>query len=130
MAAPKVKLSLDQAAIKKMGTRRAGPVMTDMERRRRNVTRKARQLSPPGMKKYVKGGLITRGGRQVLTVDNTHPAAIFVVKGTKPHIIRPKKKGGRLVFNSKGVKVFARIVHHPGNKPNNFMTRALREAKR
>jgi len=128
--AAKVNVKVDQAAIKRMGTRKGGYVLDDMERRRRNVTRKARQLAPPGMRKYVKGGLITRGGRQVLTVDNTHPAAIFVVKGTKPHLIRPKKKGGVLVFNSKGVKVFTKLVHHPGQKPNNFMTRALREAKR
>lgn len=130
MAKPKVTLKIDQAAIKKMSTRRSGPVMSDMERRRRNVTRKARQLAPPGMKKYLKGGIIMRNGRQVLTVDNTHPAAIFVVKGTKKHIIRPKKKGGVLVFNSRGTKVFAKIVHHPGTKPNDFMSRALREAKR
>lgn len=128
--AAKTTVKVDQAAIKKLGTRKGGAVLDDMERRRRNVTRKARQLAPPGMKKYVKGGLITRGGRQVLTVDNTHPAAIFVVKGTKPHLIRPKKKGGVLVFNTKGVKVFTKLVHHPGTKPNNFMTRALREAKR
>jgi hypothetical protein len=128
--AAKTNVKLDQAAIRRMGARANGPVMTDMERRRRNVTRKARQLAPPGMKRFLKGGIITRNGRQVLTVDNTHPAAIFVIKGTKKHIIRPKKKGGVLVFNSKGTKVFARIVHHPGTKPNDFMSRALREAKR
>lgn len=128
--AAKMKVNLDQAAVRKLGTRRSGPVMDDMERRRRNVTRKARQLCPPGMKKYIRGGIIDRGNRKVLTVENTHPAAWFVIKGTKKHLIRPRKKGGVLVFTTHGKKVFTRLVKHPGTKPNNFMARALREAKK
>lgn len=128
--AAKMKINLDEAAVKRMATRRSGPVMDDMERRRRNVTRKARQLCPPGMRKYVRGGVIDRGGKKVLTVENTHPAAIFVIKGTRKHLIRPRKKGGVLVFTTHGKKVFTRLVKHPGTKPNPFMARALREAKR
>lgn len=126
----KIKVKLDQAAVSRMATRRGGVVLDDMERRRRNVTRKARQLAPPGMRKYIKGGIVERGGRKVLTVENTHPAAFFVIKGTRKHLIRPRKKGGVLVFTTHGKKVFTRLVHHPGTKPNPFMSRALREAKR
>lgn len=129
-AQAKVKVKIDQAAVQKMATRRSGYVLTDIERRRRNVTRKARQLCPPGMKKYVKGGIIDRGNRKVLTVENTHPAAWFVIKGTKKHMIFPRKRGGVLVFTTHGKKVFTRRVKHPGTKPNNFMARALREAKK
>ena len=62
----------------------------------------------------------------------------YVDKGTKPHIIRPKKPGGRLFFKvggtpktqpgqdtagpgSPGTKlVAASEVHHPGTKARNF----------
>lgn len=129
--AAKMKIKLDEAAVKRMATRRSGPVMDDMERRRRNVTRKARQLCPPGMKKYVKGGVIDRGGKKVLTVENTHPAAIFVIKGTKRHFIRKGKAKGKILrFKMRGKIVYARWVDHPGTKPNPFMARALREAKK
>jgi hypothetical protein len=128
--ANKVSVHIDNAAVRKLGNRRGGPVMSDMERRRRNVTRKARSLAPPGMRPYIKGGVIVRSGKQVLTVDNTHPAAIFVIKGTRPHLIKPKRAGGVLAFTVKGTKVFTRVVHHPGNKPNDFMAVALRTAKK
>lgn len=62
----------------------------------------------------------------------------YVDKGTKPHIIRPKKPGGMLRFSpgfapktafrarfggagkSTGKPVFRRLVHHPGNKARDF----------
>jgi hypothetical protein len=45
----------------------------------------------------------------------------YVVQGTKPHDIKPKK-GKYLVFQINGRKVFAKKVHHPGTKPNPYMT--------
>lgn len=62
----------------------------------------------------------------------------YVDKGTKPHIIRPKKPGGTLKFGSQfspktafrarfggagksgGKPVYRRVVHHPGNKARDF----------
>ena len=46
--------------------------------------------------------------------------------GTKPHIITPKNPNGLLKFRSKGKLVYAKKVHHPGTKPNNYLTRWLR----
>lgn len=34
--------------------------------------------------------------------------------GTRPYVIRPRRAGGRLVFNGPNGKVFAAEVHHPG----------------
>lgn len=48
-------------------------------------------------------------------------------QGSPPHIIRPKKVGGLLVFEaSGGGTVFARVVNHPGNDPRPWFERALR----
>lgn len=48
----------------------------------------------------------------------------FVAGGTKAHLILPKRLGGRL----KVVGGFARAIHHPGAKANDFIGRAERRA--
>jgi HK97 gp10 family phage protein len=56
--------------------------------------------------------------------------AIFVEKGTAPHIIRPVNasclafQGGML-----GGMVFTKLVHHPGTKPNPFIQRTVMETR-
>jgi hypothetical protein len=56
--------------------------------------------------------------------------ALFVEKGTAPHIIRPVNAsclafhGGML-----GGMVFARLVHHPGTKPNPFVAKTALETR-
>lgn len=48
-------------------------------------------------------------------------------EGTKPHIIKPKAGTPVLRFTGKtGVSVHARIVKHPGTKPNRYLTDNLR----
>jgi HK97 gp10 family phage protein len=55
--------------------------------------------------------------------------AEYVVKGTRPHIIRPAN-GLVLAFEGAGGKmVFTRLVHHPGTKPNPFMQNAAEDAR-
>ena len=51
-------------------------------------------------------------------------------EGARPHIILPRKPGGTLRFRIAGRVVFARRVNHPGNKPNRYLSRHLREAVR
>ena len=48
------------------------------------------------------------------------PYAGYVEFGTKPHDIKPKTKRV-LKFTVGGQTVFARVVHHPGTKPNPFV---------
>lgn len=48
----------------------------------------------------------------------------YHIRGTTPHVIRARrKKSLRFVWH--GQVVFRRQVRHPGNKPNDFLTRAL-----
>jgi HK97 gp10 family phage protein len=63
------------------------------------------------------------------SIDALASYAIYVVKGTRPHIIRPVN-GSVLAFEgSDGKMVFTRLIHHPGTKPNPFMQRAVEEAR-
>jgi hypothetical protein len=68
---------------------------------------------------YVK---ITAGGASA-------PHALMHHEGTRPHVIVPKdiQKKPVLRFTGKtGVSVHARIVKHPGTKPNRYLTDNLR----
>jgi hypothetical protein len=69
-----------------------------------------------------------RADGPVGVITSTHPASIYVVNGTAKHIIRPRRPGGVLRFTVNGRIIYAKIVHHPGTKPNNFMIEALRQA--
>lgn len=47
------------------------------------------------------------------------PHAVFVVEGTRAHVISPTKEHGLLVFEAGGQTVFVHgPVHHPGTQPN------------
>jgi len=50
------------------------------------------------------------------------PYAAYVEFGTRPHVIRPVRARA-LRFKVGGDVVFAKLVHHPGTKPNPFMRR-------
>jgi len=63
-----------------------------------------------------------------MPVISTHPATLYVHNGTRPHIIRPRRRGGVLRFRINGRIVYARFVNHPGYRGDDFLTRALRNA--
>lgn len=56
------------------------------------------------------------------------PYLSYVLFGTKPHIIRARRRKALRFIGGTGGVVFARQVHHPGQAANNFMVRALRKA--
>lgn len=61
-------------------------------------------------------------------VTSNAPYSIFVIKGTRPHPI----VGNPLLaffWPKVGANVVFRHVMHPGTKPNDFLTRALRAAR-
>ena len=75
------------------------------------------------LKKQIHGRLY----RNPIRIDLYSPATYtkYVLKGTRPHIIQPKRAGGMLRFEVGGRIVFARQVSHPGTKPNRFDARAF-----
>jgi hypothetical protein len=56
--------------------------------------------------------------------------ALYVHEGTRPHIIRYKKRGRGGLYNKRTRQGFGRVVHHPGTKPNRFMKRAADQSQR
>lgn len=60
-----------------------------------------------------------------VTITNRKPTAVFLLEGTKPHLIQPRELPGFLSFLIEGERVFARRVHHPGTKPSSELNTAI-----
>lgn len=56
-----------------------------------------------------------------VSVGSDNPIALLHHNGTKPHTIFPKT-GKTLRFNHHGKIVYAKVVRHPGTKPNRYLT--------
>lgn len=56
--------------------------------------------------------------------------ALLHHEGSRPHMIRPRRPNGALRFMKDGKVIFAKIVHHPGTKPNRYLSDNLRLAVR
>jgi hypothetical protein len=116
-------LTINATAAQRLANRSSGP---QVARKTALVAQHARILAPGSMKNTIRsiGGT---GPAPIGIVVCDHPAALFVLKGTNAHDIRPKTKAA-LAFVPRGGKnkVFAKLVHHPGTKENNFLMKALR----
>jgi hypothetical protein len=118
-----MRINIDQTAVKRMLDEPGGPVAWNMDRRAKRVATRARQLAPGSMKRKITTS--TASGH--VRVECSHPAVLYVIQGTRPHIIRPNRRKA-LRWSSGGRFVFAKLVHHPGNRANNFLLKAMREA--
>lgn len=66
----------------------------------------------------------TSKGSVSMRVTAHVPYAPYVIKGARPHLIRPVAARALHWVGPQG-GVFAKVVHHPGNKPNDFPRRVL-----
>jgi hypothetical protein len=55
--------------------------------------------------------------------------AMYVVKGTRPHIIRPVNASVLAFEAADGRMVFTSMVRHPGTKPNPFLQNTVEAAR-
>ena len=65
------------------------------------------------------------GGQYLWIGSNLHYAYMHH-EGTRPHIILPKEAGGALVFTRGARMIRTAVVHHPGTKPNRYLSDQLR----
>lgn len=121
--------NLDRTRIERMLRLPGGMVYRNMERRLRRVESEAIRTAPGSMGRTIRAQVRRGPGGEFQGVVNVrHPAALYVTRGTRPHIIRPRRPGGVLRFTVNGQVVYARYVNHPGTRPNDFLKDALRAA--
>lgn len=65
------------------------------------------------------------GGPIMVRIGSANRIALLHHEGSVPHIIRPVKSQ-TLRFKTHGKIVYAKIVHHPGTKPNPYLTTSMR----
>lgn len=98
----------------------------------RNVTLRtaaiAQVIAPGSMKEKIRPIIAGTKSNPLGIVMVDHPAAHFVLDGTKPHDIFPVKKKA-LRFTIGNTVVYSKSVHHPGTKPNNFLLKAMLAAR-
>ncbi|MET8609827.1 hypothetical protein [Streptomyces misionensis] len=120
-----VDVRIDPGRIARLLRLRGGIVERRLAARTRRVADIARTLAPGSMPAYIDWHIEEgpRGLQGVVTCD--HPATLYVLEGTRPHIIRPRR-AKVLRFEVDGRVVYSSVVHHPGTRANNFLGRALR----
>jgi hypothetical protein len=70
---------------------------------------------------------VTRDGKGLVAlVGSSNRIALMHHKGTRPHIILPRR-AQTLRFYSRGRIVYSKMVRHPGTKPNRYLTDNLRK---
>lgn len=111
-----------------------GPIGSDMRRRKRTLGFRARQsvgVKTGRLRADIKDKeIVVADGLEFQVGNWGSKYAAAHHEGAGPHIIVPKSGNpiGRLVFDVGGKTVFAKSVQHPGNKPNHYLSRWLREA--
>ncbi|MXM67073.1 hypothetical protein GR925_27490 [Streptomyces sp. HUCO-GS316] len=120
-----VTVTLNQGVLDRILRRRGGPAYQRLATRTRRVAEIASREAPGGMGARVDWEIRTgpTGLSGVIWCD--HPAVHYVLRGTRPHLIRPRRARA-LHFYVDGSEVFTRLVRHPGTRANPFLQRALR----
>jgi hypothetical protein len=98
-----------------------------LQQRADRVAARARELAPGTMPAGITTQIEGTTAGMVAYVISTHPASVYVIHGTRPHVIRPRRGRARR-FTAGRRTVHAPLVHHPGTRGNPFLLTALREA--
>lgn len=117
-------IKFDRVAVNYLLNTVNGPTGREKRRKAKQVQFRAKQLAPRGMR----SGIVVETEGIAEVVVSKHPATLYVIRGTRPHIIRAKNVRA-LKFRWHGRTVFFTWVMHPGTKPNDFLRRALRESR-
>ncbi|MFF4755553.1 hypothetical protein ACWD5R_32000 [Streptomyces sp. NPDC002514] len=123
-----VEVTVDPGKIARTLRLRNGIVARRLSERTARTARIAEREAPGSMGRYISWKVQDgpRGLQGVIVCD--HPAVRYVLDGTRPHIIRPRR-AKVLRFEVGGRVVYSAYARHPGTRPNNFLARALREGK-
>lgn len=128
-----VEVRIDQGALQRLLRRRGGRAYRKLEERTERVADIAERLAPGSMGDYVTWRVEEgpKGLKGVIACN--HPAVFYVLKGTRPHAIRPRRdrsarnprRRAMLRFEIGGTVFYRREVWHPGTDPNPFLQDAL-----
>lgn len=120
----------DSAGMRYVLRGEGGPVWNDIQKRTRRAHSLARiQVGKDTRELYrsisYRVSVGSRGG-VTGTVVADNKIALLHHEGSVPHIISARKAKS-LRFKSRGKIVYAKVVRHPGTRPNRYLTDSLRK---
>lgn len=129
MAGVTVSVTVDKRALERLVRR--GPAEAERVTRERAVALRQdiQQRMPRDTGRTARATREVRKGPYDWAVEIPAVPGRFLIEGTRAHVIRPRFRHVLRFFGPAGV-VFARVVHHPGTRPNPFAEDAARAAQR
>lgn len=107
----------------------SGPVRQKLIERLADVAWAHAFWNAPRKTGYLASTIVKEVGNGEASIEVLEPYAMYVVNGTRPHIIRPVNASVLAFQDASGKMVFTRLVHHPGTKPNPWLQKAAEEAR-
>jgi hypothetical protein len=120
-----VRIEMDQIAIRRMLRSPTGAVGRRMILRGQAIAKRAKELAPEGMREGISSDWTGNILGTTVIIRSTHPATVFVVKGTKAH--RVTAHGDYSLHNSATGAYFGRSVWIPKKDANDFLGKAMEE---
>ncbi|MGL4300200.1 MAG: HK97 gp10 family phage protein [Candidatus Neomicrothrix subdominans] len=108
----------------RMASRIADQIVVEAERM---TDRTLKVRTDTYRRSFERGPVRTSGRKVTVIVGNTADHAGYIERGTKPHVIEPRRPGGRLRFELDGATIFARRVNHPGTRPYRILGSSARK---
>lgn len=96
----------------------------DLSKRTVRLAKRQVGVDTGALKASISYTLRATGAPIVSSIGSKNDIAYLHHEGSVPHVIRPKQ-GQTLRFKSHGRIVYAKVVNHPGTKPNRYLTDSL-----
>ncbi|WP_199736583.1 HK97 gp10 family phage protein [Micromonospora sp. HM5-17] len=126
----KARVDLFQGEMRQLLTGPVGPVVSFVRSVARRVRTRAVLKCPVDtgrLRSAHREEVGVRLGQVYGFVVNDVEYAEYVHDGIGPHIIRPRRPGGVLRFETGGEVVFTTYVDHPGTRPQPWLREAMEE---
>jgi hypothetical protein len=122
-----VEISTRGLEFDEVASKLSGPLRQKLVERLADIAYAKAFFEAPWKTGKLAGSIVKDVGQGEASIQALAPYAMYVVKGTAPHEIRPVNASCLAFKAAGGGMVFTRLVRHPGTKPNPFMQRAADE---
>jgi hypothetical protein len=124
-----MKFVLDEAAYERMvkdPDEMVGRYLTIVSAKLKILSKSQVGVKTGALRESINYRVVNSGGGLVAFVGSDNRVALMHHQGTRPHIIAARR-AQTLRFYSHGKIRYARVVRHPGTKPNRYLTDNLRK---
>lgn len=107
----------------------SGPMRQKLVEKLADIAWASAFWNAPTQTGYLASTVVKEVGDGEASINVLASYAMYVVKGTRPHVIRPVNASVLAFEAADGRLVFTHLVNHPGTKPNPFIQNAVDDAR-